>query len=132
MAGKNFIDALGRPTFDSGFIPCSDWTGRRLSTGVAKNVDGNVAHRLNASFSDMHVRVFISVTGTNSGVEENYDISDDGGGAVTYGLTWAEGSPNEFTIQTGTNGVLRLTGSGAGQAIDTEDWWYRIVCVKER
>ena len=131
MAGKNFIDALGRPGFDSGWLPCSDWTNRRLSTGVAKNVDGNVAHRLNASLSDMHVRVLISVNGTNAQGEENY-TTDSQGGTNDFGLTWAEGDTSSFTIQTGTNGVLRLTGSGAPQAIDTEDWFYRIICVKER
>ena len=129
MAAKRGFTAWGAPYYDTGWIANSDWTDRNFDPEADKNVQGTVVHNLNTPLAYLWTKLLISQNGLDDGAEEfvNTALGTASGG---WGHVISETSHNEIVFQTGNNGLLRLTGSGAPDSVNVEDWFYRIVLIK--
>lgn len=131
MAGRNFVDALGRPTFDSGWIANSDWTNRHLGTGAAKNADADVTHNLNTPLPFLTVNLYWSEDGTDALARQFKDGQDSS--AAERGFMIRDGADplNQVQIQTATAGLSTINANGTVSSLASQDDFYRVIVRKE-
>ena len=120
--------AILLPSYDTGWINRSDWTNVHMGSDATKNADSDVTHGLGAPLSDLLVKVLVSSDGADANSFEVVSASE----ATTahLGLTIEGGDNNNITVQTGTNGIMYISSNGSGQAVDIEDWYYKIIVYK--
>lgn len=111
--------------YDIGWVNCSDWTNQHLGTTVG----GNVVHSLNAHLRDLDVKILVSSDGTDENSFEMRDTNKryDSTGSLSYGFIIFEVDKNNIKVQTGEDGCRILQDDGHDVALDTQNWYYRIV-----
>ena len=99
--------------------------------GATKNLDANFTHNLDAPVSDLLIKVLISTDGTDA---NSFEIlgADYAGSASAGGYTFWQIDNNNIKVQTGNNGVNYILDDGTLTAVDTEDWYYKIVVYRLR
>lgn len=111
--------------YTTGWVNCSDWTDQQLGDTVGSNVN----HSLNTNLSNLIVKIFISTDGTeNNSFEIIYGVNE--GGGLTIGISIEQVDANNITVQTGSGGLRYISGSGSGEVLDTENWYYKISVYK--
>ena len=114
--------------YDTGWINTNDWTNRHLgTTALPKNSDSNVTHNLDATFDQVIIRVLISTDGTDATSFEPY-LSLQANNQFGIGFFYVDA--NNVKVQTATLGFYAVADDGSVFAIDTEDWYYKIVVYK--
>ena len=118
-------------TYNTGWISRSDWTNVHMGTDNTKNADSDVIHNLDATLSELDVRVFFSSDGTDANSFEIIDHQAFVNGATNnYGITTFQVDSNNLTIQTGIYGISYTKNDGNIDYITTDDWYYKIVVKK--
>jgi len=112
------------PVYETNWIVCNDWTNQHLGTVVG----GTVIHNLNASLSDLLVKVMISTDGTdgNSWETKGWIYA---GGAAAYGVELQAIDDNSFIVQTGASGVDYLDNNGTPTVVPN-GLYYKIKVFK--
>ena len=125
-------------SYDTGWINRSDWTNVHMGSDDTKDNDSDVDHNLGVNQSDLGIQVLASTDGTdNNGFEINFtyalfDQAVPGAVLTEAGITIFQVDADSVRIQTGADGLVFSTdASGAGQALDTEDWYYKIKVVRK-
>ena len=112
--------------YNTGWINRTDWTNVHMGSSLVVDADSNVAHNLNASLSELSVRVFISTDGTDANSFETHPAS--GGFVISvYGHTIYQVDANNIKVQTGVGGLLKIEDNGTVTVIAGQDWHYKIV-----
>lgn len=111
------------PSYDTGWVNCSDWTDQHLGTAVG----GNVVHSLGYNLRELLVQVFISTDGTDN---NSFEITMVEGSGGNFGFQVDQVDANNITVQTGASGIRFINGSGVADIIDIENWYYRVVVTK--
>ena len=129
-ATKKYVDdnaGVLTSSYDTGWINRSDWTNVHMGTNTTLNTDSNVTHSLGVPLSDLLVRVLISTDGTDA---NSFEIQQATSTSNSLGvMTYAVDNDNVL-VQTGSIGVIRLTGAGVSDGITTDDWYYKIKVYK--
>ncbi len=89
--------------------------------------DDNVTHSLDAPLSDLIVKVFISTDGTDA---NSFEVVQSTQTAASRGITFEGVDDDNIIVQTGSSGIVYIDSSGTTQALDTEDWYYKIKVYK--
>jgi len=130
-SGTSTTSYCGIEKYDTGWINRSDWTNVHLGTDDTKDTDSNVTHGLAANLSQLLVKVLISTDGTDANSFECQDyMMYNSTGTKFLGITPYQVDTNNITVQTGTFGLAYITAAGIIDAVDTEDWYYKIVVYK--
>ncbi len=107
----------------------ADWTNVHLGNDPTDPTD-NLTHGLGAPISDLLVKVLISTDGTDANSFEVgiSDYTDQTSGVMFIGWTVYQVDNNNIKIQTGSQGltIRAIDATGAGDAINTENWSYKI------
>lgn len=116
------------PSYDTGWVNCSDWTDQHLGDTVGSNVN----HALGYNLRELLVQVFISTDGTdNNSFQIDHSTGGTASAAEIRGINIYQVDTNNITVQTGANGIRQiLDAAGATNAIDTENWYYRVIVTK--
>jgi hypothetical protein len=115
------------PSYDTGWVACSDWTNQHLGTAVG----GNVVHSLGYNLREMLVRVFISTDGTDNNSFEVCDADTDVGSSSYYGLSFFQINTNSILVQTGAGGIRYVRDSdGNTELLTTQSYYYRVSVTK--
>jgi len=116
-------------TYDTGWIARSEWRNKHLGSDTTKNVDSLVS--LPFSFTDLgdlNITFLINSAATDIGAQEPR-TNTSGTGNRGYGIEQIDAT--SLRIQTGSNGVTYINGSGSDVPVDTEDWFYKIIVIKD-
>jgi len=100
------------------------WTGSTDWT----NAEYTMTHNFGANLSDLSVSVYLSSDGTEGNAFEIGYITS--GSAGPYGITFFQSSTDAIKMQTGTDGILYVSDSGAQFVLDTEGYSYKAVINK--
>jgi len=120
--------------YDSGWLlnemggaGVADWTAVNLGNDPTDPAD-NLTHSLNSPLSELFVRILLSTDGTDNNSFETIVNTRWYTGATTLvgGITIYQVDNNNIKIQTGSNGIVSLTNTGASLVIDTQNWYYKI------
>ncbi len=114
-------------SYDTDWINRSDYTNVHMGSNTTKNVDSNVTHNLGTNLYGLRVRAFISTDGTDNNSFELLLVIT-GTGQVGHGINQVD--TDNIIFQTGSNGLIYMDGTGTGQFLNTQDWYYKIVVVK--
>jgi len=117
---------ISPPNYDTGWVVCNDWTDQALGTIVG----GNVVHNLDLPMVDLTTRVLVSSDGTDNNAIELYSSNDDTGSGDTGISIYFVNSDNIY-VQTGADGIARLSGAGVFTPIPN-GWYYRIIVTSRR
>ena len=134
-ATKNYVDTTGNTVtviekYDTGWINRSDWTNVHLGTDTTKDTDSDVTHALNAPLGELDVHVLVSTDGTDANAFEMWAGMMLNTVSNRFGITIFQIDDNNIQIQTAGDGIAYINGAGVFVAIDSENWWYKIVVLK--
>jgi len=119
--GDKYLVKDGRVTYTEGWIANSEW----------RSQDFKSTHNLGLNHTDLDVKFFLSVDGTEAQAfqmtDSNYNATS---AAENFGYVVAQTSVNEVNIPTAAQGFLCLDYDGALRQIDTEAWFYKIVVTR--
>ncbi len=118
-------------TFETEWIPRSEWRNVHLGSNTTKNLDSNVEHLLNAPVWDLKVRLLISLSGDDTDVIIPNDSIISGG--YSYGYIIFHVDNDNFLIQTGNAGISYIQNSDgqfSNNPIDSDDIHYKIKAFK--
>ncbi len=122
--------AILLPSYDTGWISRSDWTNVHMGSNVAKDVDSELTHGLNAPLSDLLVKVLISTDGTDNNSFEVEGVITIPGVVRYYGYNIDQVDSDGILIQTGEHGITYLDVAGEQVSIAAQDWYYKIKVYK--
>lgn len=103
------------------------------ATGSAKNLDCNFKHKLAVDCFLYTVRLLISTDGTYNNAYEPKSFSFDKAASadLIQGFTMYQVNANQFRVQTGEDGINVVEADGTRVRLDTEDYFYEIICKRE-
>jgi hypothetical protein len=124
---------LAISVYDTGWINTNDWTNRALgSTALPKNTDSYVVHNLNCDIDSLIIQVYVTSDPLNMNGNNTWLIGNSGfywsfSPAYAYNVTVYQQSKNEIRVQTGNEGMFKISTVTGGYVISqTDDWYYKV------
>lgn len=124
-------------SYETNYINRSDWTNVYPGTNTTKNVNSYITHNLQQNLNNLEITFFISTDGTENNSFEisrffYYLPTAVAGTEIIAGITNYQIDTNNLRVQIGTAGLPQVTTSGLLNAIDSEDWFYKIVVKRKK
>ena len=114
-------------SYETAYINRSDWTNVHIGTNAAKDTDSNVTHNLDTALSNLIVKLLVSTDGADANSFEFVTVNVAASAGNRYGVTIYGVNNDNVLIQTGTHGIQSVLSDGTVGAVDTDDWYYKIV-----
>jgi len=100
--------------------------------GSSKNLDANITHDFGKNIRQLRIKFLVSTDGTENNSFEIPNTSYDLAAAAnqTCGITTYQVGTNSFKLQSGSTAIIYALDNGTLGALDTEDYYYRIIAER--